>query len=186
MTELETLKRAKMYIDSLARGVDPISGQPAEDDSVINNVRISRCLFYVSDVLEKVINNGGNVAAKKTSVAYMPFCITDEQMQMVYISQEPVGITEFVRRIGTVLDKGVKNTSAVHICAWLCENGYLREETVNNKTRRVVTPKGEGLGIYTVDSTGRYGVPYKKNVYTAEAQSFILSNVLEIEESFLK
>ena len=83
MTELETLKRAKMYIDSLARGVDPISGQPAEDDSVINNVRISRCLFYVSDVLEKVINNGGNVAAKKTSVAYMPFCITDEQMQEI-------------------------------------------------------------------------------------------------------
>ena len=57
MTELDTLKRAKMYIDSLARGVDPVSGQLAEEDSVINNVRISRCLFYVSDVLEKVISD---------------------------------------------------------------------------------------------------------------------------------
>lgn len=182
MTELETLKRAKMYVDSLARGIDPITGKEA-DDSVINNVRISRCLFYVSDVLEKVIANGGEVSPVRVRAAFIPFSLTDEQLQRVHISQEPVGISEFTRRIGAVLDEGVKNIAAVRITAWLCENGYLREETVNNKTRKVATSKGEGLGMLTVDAVSRQGIPYKKIVYTAEAQSFILSNIAEIGKS---
>lgn len=187
MTELETLKRAKMYIDSLARGVDPISGQPVVDDSVINNVRVSRCLFYVSDVLGKVIDNGGKVrTVRSTSDAQIPFRITDEQMQKVHISQEPVSISVFTKRIGSVLDEGVKNISRTHITAWLCENGYLREEIANNKTRKVTTAKGEGIGIVILDAVSMQGVPYKKVAYTAEAQSFILSNIMEIAENYIK
>lgn len=186
MTELETLKRAKIYIDSLARGVDPTSGEFADEDSVINNVRISRCLFYVSDVLDKVIANGGEVGTKRSYVTHIPFNITDEQMQKVHISNEPVGISEFTKRIGSVLDEGVKNISVTHITAWLCQNGYLREETVNNQTRKVATSKGQGIGISTIDAVNRQGIPYKKNVYTAEAQSFILSNIMEIAENFKK
>ncbi len=186
MTELETLKRAKMYIDSLARGVDPVSGQLAEDDSVINNVRISRCLFYVSDVLEKVIANGGTVNTKRSYAVQRPFSITYEQMQRVRISQEPVGISEFTKRIGAVLDEDMKNISLNCITAWLCENGYLREETVNNHTRKVSTSKGISLGITTVDAVNRQGIAYKKNIYSDEAQSFILSNIMEIAENYKK
>ncbi len=185
MTELDTLKRAKMYIDSLARGVDPVSGQLAEEDSVINNVRISRCLFYVSDVLEKVIDNGGKVGgSRKENNAHIPFRITSEQLARVLITPEPVGISEFSRRVAAVLDEGVRNIPVTHITAWLCENGYLIEETVNNHKRKVATAKGEGAGMITVDSTSRYGVPYKKIVYTEEAQRFILSRITEIEEDF--
>ena len=186
MTELDTLKRAKMYIDSLANGVDPVSGRPADDDSVINNIRVSRCLFYVSDVLEKVIANGGEVGVKKYHAMQKPFDLTDEQMQKVYISQEPVGISEFTRRIGAVLDENMKNIPMTHITSWLCENGYLREEIVNNQKRKVSTSKGQGIGISTVDSVSKMGVPYKKIVYSAEAQSFLLSNIMEIAENFKK
>ena len=48
MTELETIQRAKMYLDKLAQGIDPISGQEIPNDSVLNNVRLARCFFYVS------------------------------------------------------------------------------------------------------------------------------------------
>ena len=51
MTELETMQRAKMYLDKLANGINPLTDQPASDSDCINQVRISRCLFYVSDVL---------------------------------------------------------------------------------------------------------------------------------------
>ena len=43
MTELETMQRAKMYLDKLAQGIDPISGQEIPNDSVLNNVRLARC-----------------------------------------------------------------------------------------------------------------------------------------------
>ena len=47
MTELETMQRAKMYLDKLARGVDPITDRELPEDTVLNNVRICRCLHYV-------------------------------------------------------------------------------------------------------------------------------------------
>lgn len=55
MTELEIMQHAKEYLDKLAMGLDPLTGQEAPEEDIINNVRISRCLFYVSDVLRQVI-----------------------------------------------------------------------------------------------------------------------------------
>ena len=54
MTEIEEIKYAKAVIESLARGINPLSGETIPEDEVINNVKISRCLFYVVDVLEKL------------------------------------------------------------------------------------------------------------------------------------
>ena len=51
MTELETMQRAKMYVEKMANGIDPLSGRPGQETDLIINVRISRCLFYVADIL---------------------------------------------------------------------------------------------------------------------------------------
>ena len=40
MTELEKMQRAKMYIDKLANGINPIDDRPAADSDIINNVVI--------------------------------------------------------------------------------------------------------------------------------------------------
>lgn len=45
MTELDIMRHAKDYIDKLAQGIDPISGQEAPKDSVINQARVVRCFF---------------------------------------------------------------------------------------------------------------------------------------------
>ena len=65
MTDHEILCRAKTYIDKLANGIDPLTDEPVRENDIVNNVRISRCLFYVSGVLDKVIS--GDVPAKKTA-----------------------------------------------------------------------------------------------------------------------
>ena len=77
MTELETMQRAKMYLDKLAQGIDPITNQEVPEDSILNNVRLARCFFYVSDVLEQVIANGGVIGGKPKLQA---FSITMEQL----------------------------------------------------------------------------------------------------------
>lgn len=66
MTNLEVMKRAKTYMDKLANGINPLDDTTLSENDIVNNVRISRCLFYVSDVLRQVIENGGNVSKKKT------------------------------------------------------------------------------------------------------------------------
>lgn len=180
MTELETLRRAKMYIDKLANGVDPITGGDVSDDSVINNVRISRCLFYVSGVLQKVIENGGEV--KKTVIKGLPFRITDEQLGMIEISEAPVGVSIIAKRIAAVLDEGVKNVSASKISTWLVNEGYLVENIRAGERSKEATEKGEAIGIFTVDGTSLSGREYKKNIYNADAQRFIISNIVQIAE----
>ena len=59
MTELETMIRAESYIRKMADGINPITNEPAADDDMVNNVRITRCLYYVSDILRQVIDNDG-------------------------------------------------------------------------------------------------------------------------------
>jgi hypothetical protein len=64
MTELEIMERARSYMEMLANGVNPLNGEYIPEDEVVNNVRLSRCFFYVADVLRQVIENGGVTAAK--------------------------------------------------------------------------------------------------------------------------
>ena len=59
MTELEKIAYAKSFIDKLANGVNPIDDSTIPDSDIVNNVRLSRCFFYVSDILRQVIENGG-------------------------------------------------------------------------------------------------------------------------------
>ncbi len=66
MTELEMIKRAKMYMDKLANGINPIDDTVAPDEDIINNVRVSRCFFFISDILRQVIDNGGVIVQKSS------------------------------------------------------------------------------------------------------------------------
>ena len=56
MTEQEKLQRAKDCIDSLANGLNPLDGTPVPEQDIVNNVKISRCLFFVSNVLRKQLD----------------------------------------------------------------------------------------------------------------------------------
>ena len=55
VTELEKIEYAKSFIDKLANGINPLDNTPIPEDDIANNVRISRCFFYVSGILEDVI-----------------------------------------------------------------------------------------------------------------------------------
>ena len=89
---IEILSRAKDYMKKLANGIDPISNNKILEDSVVNNIRMSRCFTYVSDVLQQVIDNGGEVKKVKKTFK-MPFSITDEEKKQVILSDEPVQIS---------------------------------------------------------------------------------------------
>lgn len=181
MTELEKMQRAKIYIDKLADGIDPLTDTPIRDDSVLNQVRISRCLFYVSDILSMVIDNGGEVG-RKVAVKELPFTASPEQLASIEISEEPVGVAVITKRISAVIDDGVKKPSAVHISSWLAANGYLQENIRSGKKEKVPTETGKMLGIYYIEGTNTQGITYRKNLYPAAAQRFIVENIVKIEE----
>ena len=175
VTELETMQRAKGYLDKLALGIDPLTGREVPEDSVLNNVRLARCFFYVSDVLERLIANGGQTERKPK---LQPFAMNAAQLARVQISREPVGITQMVERISTAADNPqMRKLSTTVITNWLLEKGFLQKQTgMDGKSRRVPTQEGFRIGLSVQTRQGQYG-EYQAVYYNEEAQQFVLDNL---------
>ena len=185
MDELEKLQRAQSYMKMLADGVDPVSGVSVEEDSVVNNIRLSRCFFYVAEVLQKVIDNGGEVNRKR-SVPKALFSITPEQIETIPTEDAGIPVTAIVGRINesALTDESEKGLSSTPVTNWLVGTGLL--EIVfgkDGKSRKVPTEAGETMGIYTESRTGQYGM-YTIVLYNREAQRFLLDNLEAILEEY--
>ena len=189
MTELETMQRAKMYLDKLANGVDPLTDRPVPDSDCINQVRISRCLFYVSDVLRKVIENGGSV--QKTSVVKkIPFSISQEELSQFRFSQKPIPVSEITKRINELADLTVMTQLKYKsITEFLMQAGLLVQvQNPDGKTSKTPTDSGAAIGIISEERMGQAGT-YLVIVYNLEAQQFILDHmdaILEINAQSTK
>ena len=177
MTELEIMQRAKMYMDKLAQGIDPVSGREMPEDSVLNNVRLARCFFYVSGVLEKVIQNGGQVVQGEKR----DFVVTQEQLDSLVFPDYSVRITEFTDMVhGIVGDPSMKKPSVRKITDWLTEKGFLMKVLLpDGKSRKEPTPQGIALGLSTKlrqTPDGEYLAVY----YNANAQRFLADHLISI------
>ena len=181
MTELETLERAKMYMEKLANGINPIDGTLIPDDDVVNNVRISRCFFYVADVLRQVIDNGGVSPQRKPKKE--PFTISIDQRTGFDYSTTPIPISEIASRINALSNhENMATLGYAAIRDWMISLGML-EETLdgNGNSVKRPTPHGESIGIQLEARTGNNG-PYFVVVYNLDAQHFIIDNLDAIIE----
>ena len=178
MTELEIMQRAKMYMDKLAQGIDPITDRPLPGDTALNQVRLARCFSYVSGVLDQVIANGGNVGA---GPKLQPFAISPEQLAMVRLSQEPVTVSWLVESLaGAVNDPGMKKLGTTVITNWLLNQGFLEKITTpEGKNIRVPTAKGLAMGMTSETRQGKDG-EYQMVRYDLNAQRFVLDHLMEM------
>ena len=147
-----------------------------ENDSV-NNVRSSRCLFYVAEVLKQVQENGGG-SLSKSRAKKCAFALSFEERRRFQYSETPIPISEITRRINELIDPAtMKKLSYRNIVDWLVESELLVESTdsAGKKVRRP-TYNGETIGIGIEQRNGASG-PYHVVVYNQAAQTFILDNL---------
>ena len=179
MTELETIERAKMYLDKMANGIDPLSDKSVPETDMINQVRISRCLFFVSDVLRRVLENGGiETKQRQKQPPKRPLEITAEQLSRFEPDPQGLTLSNLAKRINALIDnEDMVPLKYTAITEWLQEMGMLKT-VVNangNNTNRP-TESGNAAGIFAVDKDGPNG-PYVAVVYNAAAQQFIVDNI---------
>ena len=91
-------------MDKLANGISPIDDTMAPDDDLINNVRLSRCFFFVSDVLRQVIENGGTKSAVNKKLKKLPLEIPMEKRSQFAYSEVPIPASEIAKRINALAD----------------------------------------------------------------------------------
>ena len=172
MNELDKMKRAEMYIKKMAEGVNPLTDEPACDDDMINNVRISRCLYYVSDILRQVIANNGVVGSKPSS--NIPFFITDEQRAQLVPFEQPAFAKEIVDRINEITaENGCKKFNNRWITEYFVSIGML--ELYGSS--KVPTEAGVEFGIVSETRTSMRRGDYTVNMYSPDAQQFIFDNI---------
>ena len=176
MNEADTMKRAKMYIDKLANGINPLTDENIPESDILNNVRLSRCLFYVSDILRQVIEIGGVTPQKR--VRKENFNISFEDVQKFEFSISPIPVSEIATRINTLINTDtMKKISHKHLTNWRVAIAMLSVETRSDgKTSKRPTQSGGELGIITEIRTGTYG-EYTVVLYNRNAQQFIIDNI---------
>ena len=181
MTELETIAHAKKYLDEMANGKNPLTGEAVSETDLINNVRISRCLFFVSDILRRILDQGGVTPPKRGDKA--PFYLTPEQLLGFAFSDQPIPVSEITRRINALIDDNTMKTLRYSsITEYLMNYGFLYEVTLptGNTTKRP-TDSGNEIGLSVEERTSTYG-NYLVTLYNSEAQHFIIDNFSAILE----
>lgn len=179
--DMKRLETAIIYLQRIADGNNPVNNMPAEDDAVLNNPNVVRCMCFVKEVLEKVQENGGKIGGtiiidrKKTvGEVVFPFEVLDE-----FEYREDKGINKLLGQIyEPAKDKSIKKISGQRVNEWLIDSGYV-EEVYNNELKKkikVPTPKGISIGMTServqYDTNVYYTIIYNKN-----AQEFLIKNM---------
>lgn len=183
MTELEKIEYTKGFVDKLAEGINPIDGTPIAEGDLLNNVRISRCMYYVSDILRRVIENGGTESKKPAKRGRAPFALSDSARRGLIPADEPLRISQVTSLINERVDpETMKSLRSGVITRWLLGIGALEEvQLPSGKTTRLPTPQGRSLGLITQEFQGENSA-YSVVLYKPEAQQFIFDNLDAIEQ----
>ena len=169
MTELEKIAYAKSFIDKMASGVNPLDGSKIKEDDLVNNIRISKCLFFVSEVLQGVINES---EAPKTSDDSDEPEVTEEVFTPCSIPLTP---SELARRIKNYA--GNIRVSGASIGKWLYSIGFIdTTEVAPGKKVMVPTDHGKEMGITnSIENKGRG--PRVQYFLDENAQQFVYDNI---------
>ncbi len=184
MEDYEMMARAKRYLEELAAGRDPLTGDPVGEDSVISNPRLRRCFRYAAQVLgqdaEREERRFLRARAKEQRERRVnPTSFSREALERFSFSDEPIPIMQIAARFNDLLaDDTVKKLCYRDVSAFLLDAGILREAgSGDGKAKRLPTPFGESLGVLVENRVNKAGTPYSGVVYSRSAQRFIVDNI---------
>ncbi|MEE0857381.1 MAG: hypothetical protein U0L58_08825 [Ruminococcus sp.] len=177
MTDIEIIARAQMYLEKLANGIDPLTNKDVAENDVVNNVRISRCLHYVTGILKQITTTGSFEIQKSE------FTLSARQLERFAYSQTPLTVSEITKRLNELADPLQYNTLKNGVITeWLTESGMLTNVVINNKSKKRVTNNGRNIGIISEQRVNQQGSTYEAISYNLNAQHFIIDNIHAVIE----
>lgn len=169
------------YVERIAYGCNPVNNIPLENDDILNNPNIIRCMYFIKDVLEEVRSNDGMIGGKTGKEPALPFPL-EILDRFSYV--EDKSITHVLNQIyEPIAELNVKKVSVTKVTATLKKEGYLLDESnpETGKTRKVPSTKGRELGIYMVEREYN-GRVYQSVTYNQNAQEYVVRLIRKLAE----
>lgn len=168
--KLELLIRAREYIEKLANGINPTTDENLENESVFNNPKVIRCLFFVEDILKEQIN------ITKRNTKKIDFDIAKIKLNDYQLVDDVKTISEIVKSINALKNNEfMSNLKVKDLTSWLVSINLLEEKIINNKKYKLPTESAKELGFSIEERNGMYG-NYYIVLYNKQAQEFIINN----------
>ncbi|MBQ7364336.1 MAG: hypothetical protein IJW46_01915 [Clostridia bacterium] len=182
MTDIEKIRYTKTFVDKLARGINPLDDSVIREDDVVNQVRISRCLYYVSELLDRLIMQNELPKENKTPKEKKKLLfITEEEKRELHPFPTAKHQTDLKDYFNSMIDPSSAKMKSGTITAWLVQNGFLiKEISAVGKTVMRVTKEGINIGLYNETCTGQSGLEYTMLLFSPIAQQFIFDHIDQI------
>lgn len=159
-------KEAIYFLDCLAKGFSPMSGEEIEDNSIFNDVQFVRKLYAIKDFISE------NIDEKK--IKRKPFVLKNK----IGVVNSPMNMTNFINRINEFnADDHMKKMSNNGVMNWLIENGYI----VYVNGQKQISQKGEEAGIFIEHKLTIYGKEYNVITYPENLLNHIL-DLIEVKK----
>ena len=187
--ESRILERAEQYMRKLSLGVNPLNEEALPDNDICRQERISKCLAYVADYLQqRLAPKPPQQAVKKNSkreprparkFATAELNLSPEMLSKYEMTEEPVSLSGFVRRLNALLPEGSGMIPLIYsdVAEILTREGVLlKEPGEKGKDMNLPSPHGEEMGFMRAEADihGHHSVFTKCN---AAAQKFILEKI---------
>ena len=183
VVDTKKLEIAIQYLQRIIEGHNPVNNIPVDDDSVIKNPNVVRCMLFIKEVLEEVKRNDGYIGRRpRTNRDSSKQAYPLEALKEFRYSEDK-SVTRLVDQFNSLTDLAVyQKLTYKPIIAWLKQSGYLREEQEEgiSKKRTLVTDKGSEIGIKSELRKDSKGQEFVYITYSRTAQEFIVSNMDKI------
>lgn len=173
------LRRAQMYIEAMSQGINPVTGEVVCDNDTLNNIKVSRCLFFVNDILKELICNNGKLHREKVPrVQKQNFVYNEHLMQQVTVCNTPISLSEIIRNILKIYGDETKLT--YKMVAELLLNKGIYIKNAENSPKYIATPESKKYGIYTELRHTMQG-DRLITLYNSEGQKYLLSLLKDLK-----
>lgn len=153
------------YVDSLANGIDPKTGELLDKDSILNRPDVIRILYSVKEYISEY-------GPKKAKADKVDFVLSKTDG----IIEPETTVSNFVKKINEInCTEDMKPLSYKVINEWLIKEGYLETSMEDNK--KYPTEKGQQIGLIKTVRRSHLGVPYSVVIFSSNAQKFILDKL---------
>ncbi|MFI3229110.1 MAG: hypothetical protein R3Y23_02965 [Bacillota bacterium] len=173
MEDLELLKRAKMYINKLANGINPLDDSEVLDDSLLNEAKIIRCFFYIENKLGELIDGDKEPKSRKKKNRKLVWSVTDEDIKNFHYYAYPVSLSVILRQL-FAMREDMGKCSYKRAAQILQDNCIFTENTVTPTPKFMATEDAKDLGIYNVEGTNERG-HFLMVKFNQEGQQLVLA-----------